>query len=203
MSSTMDANTYNLVLNDLKYALEFKANSVLFTSGNGVIGLGEMGSYFRVEGNIMPSTYLKNYIIESKSIRDLLKLDAETFMQQDFHTYNPLVIIGVSPVWIERKVMETIWRCSEDRMVFNGDITASDSVVRLKRLKAEEGMFFDVVETRSGQVLAPMNKKFIPVVATDKVILRVFDLDDVFYLCYEVVTRKHYVFSTYIKTVRV
>ena len=202
MSSTIDENTYNLILNDLKYAKDFKAHSILFTSSHAAIGLGEMGAYFRIETNIIPRTFLKDFIIEDKTIRSLLKMEMEEFMQYDFFTFNPLITVGTPLIWIERKIHDTVKLCSEDLMVFDQDITSSATVKRLKKMKVEEGMLFDVATTPSCDYLVPMNRKLVPALTTDKVHLRVFDSGETCYLCFEVIT-KHHIYETYMKTMKV
>lgn len=213
MISTIPKKHFDLVLEDLKYAKEFKTHSVLFTNEHSVIGLGEAGSYFRIEvGNEPKRSYLYDMIIETRSIQAVLKAADAGLLGQ--FIINPLMLTdtnglvsiasGLHPQWIETMVFKSLKWCTPFTQIYEEDITNSDEVKALKKLKADEGNILLKRMIENKPHIIPMNKKFIPLLASDKLTIRIFDESIMtFYVCFIIETKNERKFFTYIRCLRV
>ena len=203
---------FNDVIKDLEYVKEFKSYSVLFTTDHRAIGLGENGSYIRIEGVIPSETYLSDMIIDTRTIASVIRAaDAGKISQ---FIINPLMITdpdglisiatGLHPLWIESMVYKTLRWCRPFTQIYEEDITDSEEVKRLKSLKADEGNILLRRMIDEKPHIIPMNKKFVPILMGDRLTIRLFDESNAtFYACFINETKKGYKFYTTIRCLRV
>lgn len=212
MISIIPKKDFDLVLEDLRYAKEFKTHSVLFTTEHSVIGLGEAGSYFRIEGELLKRSYLSDMIIETKSIQAVLKAADAGLLGQ--FIINPLMLTdtnglvsiasGLHPQWIETMIYKSQRWCTPFTQLYEEDITNTDEVKALRKLKADEGNILLKRMIDDKPHIIPMNKKFIPLLAGDRLRIRVFDETyATFYVCFITETKNERKFFTYIRCLRV
>ena len=211
MSIMLTSEYFDQIISDLEYVKEFKTPYILFTSKKQIIGLGEGMSYLKIELGIDHPCYLSDMLIETKSLAKILKKVKEESLTFDF-IINPLMITtpidvsiatGLAPKYIETGVIKFFEDFNRESYIVTEEIKLNDTPYwnMLKKLKAEEG----IINMPLDDILIPLNKKLLPVVATD--IVQVQGYKSVFgnyhYIIFKTTTKTGYRFETYIKVLKV
>lgn len=211
MNTTLTSEYFNQIISDLEYVKEFKTPYILFTSKRQIIGFGEGMSYLKINLGFDYQPYLSDMIIETKSLAKIIKKAKEESLPFDF-IINPLMIntsvdisiaTGLAPKYIETGVVKFFEDFNREAYIVTEEVVLNDTSIwnSLKKLKADEG----IINMQLDDILIPLNKKLLPIIATD--IVKVQGYKSVFgnyyYVIFKTITKTGYQFETYIKVLKV
>lgn len=208
-------NSFDILIEDLEYIKSFKCPSILFMDTGYPVGLGEMMSYIRTEIGINRNCIINNAIIETKNIGDIIK----GYSNRDDNSnwigewINPTTIsfggryelvTGISPNYIRCGIERVFDEISGMSVIYEEDLTKSDILATVKKMKVDDGLVNYPIITSQGSWFIPMNKKYFPMVAGDKLILNVLQHNNFVhmgyhYIIFRVIKKNGLVFDTILK----
>ena len=183
MTTTVNLECTDKIIDDFEYAKLFKTPSVLFTKSGQVIGLGELFSYIKIEVSDYKS-YLRNIILDTRNFTKVINaIDKVDTNKQVFYTRsNPTILsttvdnielgIGLSPEYVTYGVFNILqdiqYNCNQ---VYSKKLSSKDDfLLKLRTLHADEGAIPYTIKTDNyGNWIIMITKKILPIVISDKV----------------------------------
>ena len=209
MITTSQLKCTESIINDFKYAKEFKTPWVLFTQTHEVIGLGEFMSF------------LSNIIVETKSFAKLFKaIPKQELNSRIFYNgRNPMqlnttkdlqIMLGIAPEQVTFSIQKLFNDINDNFViVWEKDLTQNRFLIDLNKLKTEEGAInFNIHTTNNGDWLIPMTKKMLPVLKSDIILAQLLihksnPYNLYAYTRFVVQTKSGFIFETYFKILKV